>query len=135
MDKLEMGDRGRIIIEAKGMCRYMYYSLLAFAIITAVCICLRGCRHSGADYNATNSTMGQIEEHATDAADGIDIAGKRLGDAEDAINRADQQLNISQGAAEDSASSIDRIQERARQCTERNKKALSIINDIERADR
>lgn len=135
MAKLATGDRGRIIIEAKGMCRYMYYGLLAFAGITAICICFRGCGHSGADYNDTNQTVERVEERATAAASRIDNAGERLDDAETAIGRADEQLNIGRGAAEDSASRSDSIQKRAHQCTERNKKALSIINDIERADR
>lgn len=135
MAKLATGDRGRIIIEAKGMCRYMYYGLLAFASITAICICFRGCGHSGADYNDTNQTVERVEERATAAASRIDNAGERLDDAETGIGRADEQLIISQGAAAGSAAGLDRIQERAHQCTERNKKALSIIDEIERADR
>lgn len=75
--------------------------------------------------------MEYIETTSAGAADDIADAAGRNNAAQNAISRADAELEISQRAAAESAERIDRIQSLVNECVRRNQESISLMQRIE----
>lgn len=92
---------------------------------------LRGCgNESGSDNNST-AIVDRIKDSAGTAASNIADAARGNNNAEKAIQRADDELERSQAAVEDSAKRINRIEQLVKECINGNRKALNIMQRIE----
>lgn len=86
-----------------------------------------------ADDNSTDRTVERIETTVAGAADDIADAAGRNNVAQNAIDRADAELENSQRAAAESAERIDRIQSLVDECIRRNQESISLMQRIESA--
>lgn len=94
---------------------------------------LRGCgNESGSDNNST-ATVDRIKDSAGTAASNIADAARGNNNAEKAIKRADEELERSQAAIEDSVKRIDCIELLVKECIDRNREAIDIMQRIEAA--
>ena len=94
---------------------------------------LRGCgNESGSDNNST-TTVDRIKDSAGTAASNIADAARGNNNAEKAIQRADEELERSQAAIEDSVKRIDCIELLVKECIDRNREAIDIMQRIEAA--
>lgn len=94
---------------------------------------LRGCgNESGSDNNST-ATLDRIKDSAGTAASNIADAARGNNNAEKAIKRADEELERSQAAIEDSVKRIDCIELLVKECIDRNREAIDIMQRIEAA--
>ena len=94
---------------------------------------LRGCgNESGSDNNST-ATVDRIKDTAGTAASNIADAARGNNNAEKAIKRADEELERSQAAIEDSVKRIDCIELLVKECIDRNREAIDIMQRIEAA--
>lgn len=84
---------------------------------------LRGCGNESRSDNNSTATVDRIKDSAETAASNIADAARGNNNAEKAIQRADEELERSQAAVEDSAKRID--------CIDGNRKALNIMQRIE----
>lgn len=117
----------------KTIIHYLIVCIVAFSGIYIVCYYARTI-DQGADHNAADITIGQMEKQAAGAAGAAQSAGERADAAREAISRADQQLSAGQAAAAESAERIDRIQKLAHECAERNQQLIAELENAEAAD-
>ena len=90
-------------------------------------------RDKAADDNSADRTVEYIETTAAGAAGDIADAAERNNAAQNAISRADAELESSQRAAAESAERIDRIQSLVNECIRRNQKSINLMQRIEGA--
>lgn len=88
-------------------------------------------RDKAADDNSTDRTVEYIETTAAGAADDIADAAGRNNAAQNAIDRADAELESSERAAAESAERIDRIQSLVNECIKRNQESINLMQRIE----
>lgn len=100
--------------------------VLALAFIGNSCF-----RDKAADNNSTDRTVEYIETTAAGAADNIVDAAGRNNAAQEAIGRADAELDNSQRAAAESSERIDRIQSLVNECIRRNQESINLMQRIE----
>lgn len=114
------------------ICHYAVMYAIVLIGIYYVCSYARTI-DKGADHNAADITIGQMEKQAAGAAGAAQSAGERVDAAGEAISRADQQLSAGQAAAADSAERIDRIQKLAHEYAERNQQLIAELENAEAA--
>lgn len=76
-----------------------------------------------------------MEDGITGAAEGLESAGSRNQSAQEAIDRANDQLGEGQRAATESAEGLERISEIVKRCQERNKRLIKGLQSVESADK
>lgn len=110
-----------------------------YIIIVAVVLCacaysaVRGCRNEPGVNNNSTATVDRIKDSAGTAAGDIADAARGNYNAEKAIQRADDELERSQAAVEDSAKRINRIEQLVKECIDGNRQALDTMQRIEAA--
>ena len=111
-----------------------------YIIIVAVVLCacaysaVRGCGNEPGVNNNSTATVGRIKDSAGTAASNIADAARGNSNAEKAIQRADDELERSQTAAENSTERINRIELLVKECIDGNRQALDIMQRIEAAN-
>lgn len=111
-------------------------SLLWIALLVVLLLAFIGnscSRDKAADDNSADRTVGYLETTAAGAADEIAYAAGRNKAAQNAISRADAELENSQRAAAESAERIDRIQSLVNECIRRNQESINLMQQIENA--
>lgn len=103
-------------------------AILVLAFIGNSCF-----RDKAADDNSTDRTVEYIETTAAGAAGDIADATGRNNAAQNAISRADAELESSQRTAAESAERIDRIQSLVNECIRRNQESINLMQRIEGA--
>lgn len=103
-------------------------AILVLAFIGNSCL-----RDKAADDNSADRTVEYIETTAAGAAGDIADAAGRNNAAQNAIGRADTELESSQRAAAESAERIDRIQSLVNECIRRNQESINFVQRIEGA--
>ena len=103
-------------------------AILVLAFIRNSCF-----RDKAADDNSTDRTVEYIETTAAGAAGDIADAAGRNNAAQNAISRADAELESSQRTAAESAERIDRIQSLVSECIRRNQESINLMQRIEGA--
>lgn len=101
-------------------------AILVLAFIGNSCF-----RDKAADDNSADGTVEYIETTAAGAAGDIANAAGRNNAAQNAISRADAELESSQRAAAESAERIDRIQSLVSECIRRNQESINFMQRIE----
>lgn len=105
---------------------------IALLIIMVLAFIGNSCfRDKAADDNSADKTVEYIETTAAGAADDIADAAGRNNAAQNAISRADAELESSQRAAAESAERIDRIQSLINECIRRNQESINLMQRIE----
>lgn len=112
----------------------IYIIIAAILLLAAACFYLRGCGSEPGSNNCSTATVDSIKEFAGTAAGNIADAARGNNGAEKAIQRADAELERGQAAAEDSAERINRIEQLVKECINANRKALSVMQQIETAN-
>lgn len=108
-----------------------------YIIIVAVVLCacaysaVRGCGNEPGVNNNSTATVDRIKDSAGMAASNIADAARGNNNAEKAIQRSDAELERGQAAAEDCAERINRIEQLVKECIDRNRQALDIMQRIE----
>nr|DAN61110.1 MAG TPA: hypothetical protein [Caudoviricetes sp.] len=111
-----------------------------YIIIVAVVLCacaysaVRGCGNEPGVNNNSAATVDRIKNSAGTAASNIADAARGNSNAEKAIQRADDELERSQTAAENSTERINRIELLVKECIDGNRQALDIMQRIEAAN-
>lgn len=111
-----------------------------YIIIVAVVLCacaysaVRGCGNEPGVNNNSTATVDRIKDSAGMAASNIADAARGNNNAEKAIQRSDAELERGQAAAEDCAERINRIEQLVKECIDRNRQALDIMQRIEAAN-
>lgn len=90
-------------------------------------------RDKAAEDNGADRTMEYIETTTAGAAGDVADAAGRNNAAQNAISRADAELESSQRAAAESAERIDRIQSLVNECIRRNQESINLMQRIEGA--
>lgn len=103
-------------------------AILGLAFIGNSCF-----RDKAADDNSADGTVEYIEKTAAGAAGDIADAAGRNNTAQNAISRADAELESSQRAAAESAERIDRIQSLINECIRKNQESINLMQRIEGA--
>lgn len=109
-------------------------SLLWIALLVVLLLAFIGnsCSRDKATYdNSADRTVEYIETTAAGAADDIADAAGRNNAAQNAIGRADVELESSQRAVAESAERIDRIQSLINECIRRNQESINLMQRIE----
>lgn len=88
-------------------------------------------RDKAAEDNSADRTMEYIETTTAGAAGDVADAAGRNNAAQNAISRADAELESSQRAAAESAERIDRIQSLVNECIRRNQESINFMQRIE----
>lgn len=101
-------------------------AILGLAFIGNSCF-----RDKAADDNSADGTVEYIEKTAAGAAGDIADAAGRNNTAQNAISRADAELESSQRAAAESAERIDRIQSLINECIRKNQESINLMQRIE----
>lgn len=101
-------------------------AILVLAFIGDSCF-----RDKAADNNSTDRTVEYIETTAAGAAGDIADAAGRNNAAQNAISRADAELESSQRAAAKSAERIDKVQSLINECIRRNQESIKFMQRIE----
>lgn len=105
---------------------------IAFLVILGLAFIGNSCfRDKATDDNSTDRTVGCIETTAAGAAGDIADAAGRNNAAQNAISRADAELESSQRAAAESAERIERIQSLVNECIRRNQESINLMQRIE----
>lgn len=105
---------------------------IALLVILGLAFVGNSCfRDKAADDNSADRTVEYIKTTAAGAADDIADASGRNNTAQNAISRADAELESSQRAAAESTERIDRIQSLVNECIRRNKESISLMQRIE----
>lgn len=109
----------------------IYIIIIVLVFCSVAYFTLRGYgNESGSDNNST-ATVDRIKDSAGTAASNIADAARGNNNAEKAIQRADEELERSQAAAEDGTKRINRIEQLVEECIDGNREALSIMHRIE----
>lgn len=107
---------------------------IALLVILVLAFIGNSCfRDKAADDNSADRTVECIETTAAGAAGDIVDAAGRNNAAQNAISRADAELESSQRAAAESAERIDRIQSLVNECIRRNQESINLMQRIEGA--
>lgn len=107
---------------------------IALLVILVLAFIGNSCfRDKAADNNSTDRTVEYIETTAAGAAGDIADAAGRNNVAQNAIGRADTELESSQRTAAESAERIDRIQSFVNECIRRNQESINLMQRIEGA--
>lgn len=105
---------------------------IALLVILVLAFIGNSCfRDKAADDNSTDRTVEYIETTAAGTAGDIADAAGRNNAAQNAISRADAELENSQRAAAESAERIDRIQSLVNECIRRNQESINLMQRIE----
>lgn len=105
---------------------------IALLVILGLAFIGNSCfRDKAADDNSADGTVEYIETTAAGAADDIADAAGRNNAAQNAISRADAELESSQRAAAESSERIDRIQSLVNECIRRNQESINFVQRIE----
>ena len=105
---------------------------IALLVILGLAFIGNSCfRDKAADDNSADGTVEYIETTAAGAADDIADAAGRNNAAQNAISRADAELESSQRAAAESSERIDRIQSLVNECIRRNQESINLVQRIE----
>ncbi len=111
------------------------YFIIVALLLCAVAYCsVRGCGSESGSDNSSTATVGRIKDSAGAAASNIADAARGNSNAEKAIQRADDELERSQTAAENSTERINRIEQLVEECIDGNRQALDIMQRIEAAN-
>lgn len=108
---------------------FLWIALLAILVLAFIgnsCF-----RDKAADDNSADRTVECIETTAAGAAGDIADAAGRNNAAQNAIGRADAELESSQRAAAESAERIERIQSLINECIRRNQESINLMQRIE----
>lgn len=109
-----------------------FYIIVFVVLLCAGIYCaVRGCGNEKGSDNSSAATVDRIKDSAGTAAGNIADAARENYNAEKAIQRADDELERSQAAVEDSAKRINRIEQLVKECINGNRKALNIMQRIE----
>ena len=118
-------------VKKKSSNSFLWIALLAILVLAFIgnsCF-----RDKATDDNSTDRTVECIETTAAGAAGDIADAAGRNNAAQNAISRADAELESSQRAAAESAERIDRIQSLVNECIRRNQESINLMQRIEGA--
>lgn len=111
------------------------YFIIVALLLCAVAYCsVRGCGSESGSDNISTATVGRIKDSAGTAASNIADAARGNSNAEKAIQRADDELERSQTAAENSTERINRLEQLVEECIDGNRQALDIMQRIEAAN-
>lgn len=111
------------------------YFIIVALLLCAVAYCsVCSCRSESGSDNSSTATVGRIKDSAGTAASNIADAARGNSNAEKAIQRADDELERSQTAAENSIERINRIEQLVEECIDGNRQALVIMQRIEAAN-
>ena len=114
---------------------YSIYIIIAvILLLAAACFYLRGCGSESGSNNSPTATVGRIKDSAGTAAGNIADAARGNSNAEKAIEQADDELERSQTAAENSTERINRIEQLVEECIDGNRQTLDIMQRIEAAN-
>lgn len=107
-------------------------------IAGCVCLCLGilwYCFGSGSNtvQKDADSTVSTMEKRIAGATTGLESAGSRNQSAQEAIDRANDQLGEGQRAATESAERLERISEIVKRCQERNQRLIEGLQSAEDA--
>lgn len=112
---------------------YFYYIITGVLLFTIINFTMRSCGNEPGVNNNSTATVDRIKDSAGTAAGDIADAARGNYNAEKAIQRADDELERSQAAVEDSAKRINRIEQLVKECIDGNRQALDIMQRIEAA--
>lgn len=118
-------------VKKKSSNSFLWIALLAILVLAFIgnsCF-----RDKAADDNSADRTVEYIETTAAGAACDIADAAGRNNAAQNAISRADAELESSQRAVAESAERIDRIQSLVNECIRRNQESINLMQRIEGA--
>lgn len=118
-------------VKKKSSNSFLWMALLAILVLAFIgnsCF-----RDKTADDNSADRTVEYIETTAAGATGDIADAAGRNNAAQNAISRADAELESSQRAAAESAERIDRIQSLVNECIRRNKESINLMQRTEGA--
>ena len=105
---------------------------IALLVILGLAFVGNSCfRDKAADDNSADRTVEYIKTTAAGAAGDIADAAGRNNAAQNAIDRADAELESSQRAAAESAKRIERIQSLVNECIRRNQESINLMQRIE----
>lgn len=111
------------------------YFIIVALLLCAVAYCsVRGCGSESGSDNISTATVGRIKDSAGTAASNIADAARGNSNAEKAIQRADDELERSQTAAENSTERINHLEQLVEECIDGNRQALDIMQRIEAAN-
>lgn len=116
-------------VKKKSSNSFLWIVLLAILVLAFIgnsCF-----RDKAADDNSADRTVEYIKTTATGAAGDIADAAGRNDTAQNAISRADAELESSQRAAAESAERIDRVQSLINECIRRNQESINLMQRIE----
>lgn len=112
-----------------------FYIIVFVVLLCAGIYCaVRGCGNETGSDNSSAATVDRIKDSAGTAAGNIADAARENYNAEKAIQRADDELERSQTAAENSTERINRIEQLVKECIDGNRQALDIMQRIEAAN-
>lgn len=112
----------------------IYFIIVAVLLCACAYSAVRGCGNEPGVNNNSTATVDRIKDSAGTAAGDIADAARGNYNAEKAIQRADDELERSQTAAENSTERINRIEQLVEECIDGNRKALDIMQRIEAAN-
>lgn len=113
----------------------LFYIIVFVVLLCAGIYCaVRGCGNETGSDNSSAATVDRIKDSAGTAAGNIADAARENYNAEKAIQRADDELERSQTAAENSTERINRIEQLVKECIDGNRQALDIMQRIEAAN-
>ena len=110
------------------------YIIAGVFVILLCALAVRSCGNEPGVNNNSTATVDRIKDSAGTAAGDIADAARGNYNAEKAIQRADDELERSQAAVEDSAKRINRIEQLVKECIDGNRQALDIMQRIEAAN-
>lgn len=110
------------------------YIIAGVFVILLCALAVRSCGSESGSDNSSTATVGRIKDSAGTAASNIADAARGNSNAEKAIQRADDELERSQTAAENSTERINRIEQLVEECIDGNRQALDIMQRIEAAN-
>lgn len=112
----------------------IYFIIVALLLCTVAYCSVQSCGSESGSDNSFTATVGRIKDSAGTAASNIADAARGNNNAEKAIQRADDELERSQTAAENSTERINRIEQLVEECIDGNRQALDIMQRIEAAN-
>ncbi len=105
---------------------------IALLVVLALAFIGNSCfRDKAADDNSTDRTVERIETTAAGTTGDIADATGRNNAAQEAICRADAEVENSQIAAAESTERIDRIQSLVKECIRKNQESINLMQRIE----
>ena len=112
----------------------IYVIIIALVLCACAYSTVWGCGNEPGSNNSSTATVDRIKDSAGTAAGDIADAARGNYNAEKAIQRADDELERSQAAAENSTERINSIEQLVKECIDGNRQALDIMQRIEAAN-